>query len=92
MSLSDLKKRLGIYYNSCIRTCQQKGGKMNSIENLFLLMKERNITAKQLSDGTGISQGNISDWKSGKTKENRDSSCDSFSYGAIGNKLFNPPT
>ena len=27
-------------------------------------------------------------WKSGKTKENRDSSCDSFSYGAIGNKLF----
>ena len=41
---------------------------MNSIENLFLLMKERNITAKQLSDGTGISQGNISDWKSGKTK------------------------
>ena len=28
-------------------------------------------------------------WKSGKTKENKDSSCDSFSYGAIGNKLFN---
>ena len=27
-------------------------------------------------------------WKSGKTKENKDSICDSFSYGAIGNKLF----
>ena len=27
-------------------------------------------------------------WKSGKTKENKDSTCDSFSYGAIGNKLF----
>ena len=27
-------------------------------------------------------------WRSGKTKENRDSTCDSFSYGAIGNKLF----
>ena len=28
-------------------------------------------------------------WKSGKTKENKDTSCDSFSFGAIGNKLFN---
>ena len=27
-------------------------------------------------------------WKSGKTKENKDSNCDSFSYGNIGNKLF----
>lgn len=45
---------------------------MGDIDNLFLLMKERNITAKQLSNGTGISQGNISDWKSGKSKPTAD--------------------
>ena len=31
-------------------------------------MKERNITAKQLSNDTGISTGNISDWKNGRSK------------------------
>lgn len=36
------------------------------IPKLFQLMKERGINAKQLSQGTGISTGNISDWKSGK--------------------------
>ena len=33
---------------------------------LFDLLKSRGITQKQLSDNTGISTGNISDWKSGK--------------------------
>ena len=31
-------------------------------------MRQRNITAKQLSEDTGISAGNISDWKSGRSK------------------------
>lgn len=35
---------------------------------LFELMKEKNISAKQLSLDTGISTGNISDWKSGRSK------------------------
>lgn len=33
---------------------------------LFELLKERGITAKKLSDDTGISTGNISEWKSGR--------------------------
>lgn len=39
-----------------------------NIKNVFILMNKWNITAKQLSCATGISQGNISDWKSGKSK------------------------
>ena len=31
-------------------------------------MNERNITARKLSQDTGISTGNISDWKSGRSK------------------------
>lgn len=34
------------------------------INNLFKLLAERAISAKKLSDDTGISTGNISDWKS----------------------------
>lgn len=36
------------------------------IDKIFLLMSERGISAKELSKETGISTGNISDWKSGK--------------------------
>ena len=35
-------------------------------------MKEKGITAKKLSEDTGISQGNISDWKSGRSKPSGD--------------------
>ncbi|MCM1298197.1 MAG: helix-turn-helix domain-containing protein [Firmicutes bacterium] len=34
---------------------------------LFDVLKERGITQKKLSEDTGISTGNISDWKSGKS-------------------------
>ena len=40
---------------------------MVNLDNLFSLIKERGITAKKLSDDTGISTGNISDWKSGRS-------------------------
>lgn len=40
---------------------------MVNINNLFLLMTEKGISAKQLSSETGISTGNISDWKSGRS-------------------------
>lgn len=36
--------------------------------NLFILLAERKISAKKLSDDTGISTGNISDWKSGRNQ------------------------
>lgn len=40
---------------------------MVNLDNLFLRIKELNLTAKKLSDDTGISTGNISDWKSGRS-------------------------
>lgn len=39
---------------------------MTKVPRLFDLMKENNITQKQLAEHIGASQGNISDWKSGK--------------------------
>lgn len=41
---------------------------MCKIPILFQLMSERNINAKTLADATGISTGNISDWKNGRSK------------------------
>lgn len=38
---------------------------------LFELMKEKKITATALSAATGISSGNISDWKHGKSAPSR---------------------
>ena len=40
---------------------------MVNLDNLFLRIKELKLTAKKLSDDTGISTGNISDWKSGRS-------------------------
>ena len=39
---------------------------MANIQNLFEYMKEHNVTAINLSKATGISTGNISDWKKGR--------------------------
>ncbi len=47
---------------------------MDSADRVFEILKLKNITAKQLSNITGISQGNITDWKKGRSKP---------SYGAI---------
>ena len=41
---------------------------MTKIPKLFELMQERGISPAKLSSGTGISAGNISDWKSGRSK------------------------
>lgn len=40
---------------------------MVNLDNLFFRIKEKGITAKKLSEATGISTGNISDWKSGRS-------------------------
>ena len=37
------------------------------LDNFFNLLKERKISAKKLSEDTGISTGNISDWKNGRS-------------------------
>lgn len=39
---------------------------MLEMSNLFKILAEREVSAKKLSDDTGISTGNISDWKSGR--------------------------
>ena len=41
---------------------------MNKIPVLFKLMEERKISQTKLSSDTKISMGNISDWKSGRSK------------------------
>lgn len=38
----------------------------NKIPVLFKLLSDKGISQKKLSEDTGISTGNISDWKSGK--------------------------
>lgn len=40
---------------------------MVNLDNLFLRIKELHLNAKKVSDDTGISTGNISDWKSGRS-------------------------
>ena len=37
------------------------------LDNFFKLLNERKISAKKLSEDTGISTGNISDWKNGRS-------------------------
>ena len=45
---------------------------MADIPKLFELMEARNITNKQLADAIGVSAGNISDWKSSRSKPSTD--------------------
>lgn len=40
---------------------------MTKVPNLFVLLKENHITQKQFAESIGASQGNIADWKSGKS-------------------------
>ena len=40
---------------------------MVNLNNLFARIDELNLTAKKVADDTGISTGNISDWKSGRS-------------------------
>ena len=40
---------------------------MVCLDNLFQRIKERKTNAKKISEDTGISTGNISDWKSGRS-------------------------
>jgi transcriptional regulator with XRE-family HTH domain len=45
---------------------------MCKIPKLFEIMDVKKISAKQLSIDTGISTGNISDWKSGRSRPSID--------------------
>lgn len=40
---------------------------MVNIHNIFLRMQELGINAKKVSENTGISSGNLSDWKNGRS-------------------------
>lgn len=41
-------------------------------DKFFELLKKRNVSNKELSSAIGVSSGNVSDWKSGKSKPNID--------------------
>lgn len=45
---------------------------MTNIPILFNLMKENNVTQKQLAAAVGTSQGNVADWKSGRSTPSLD--------------------
>jgi transcriptional regulator with XRE-family HTH domain len=40
---------------------------MDIVDRIFDLLKQRNIKQKELSAETGITEGNISDWKKGRS-------------------------
>lgn len=40
---------------------------MITLDNLFNRIIEKGLSAKKVSEATGISTGNISDWKSGRS-------------------------
>lgn len=40
---------------------------MINLDNLFFIIKEKGLSASKVSDDTGISTGNISDWKKGRS-------------------------
>lgn len=42
------------------------------VDKIFSLMGERGISAKEISEKTGISSGNISDWKNGRSTPKAD--------------------
>lgn len=41
---------------------------MSSVDRIFQLMKDRKLTAAFVSKQTGISAGNFTDWKKGRSK------------------------
>lgn len=45
---------------------------MYNKDKFFELLTKRNISNKELSSAIGVSSGNVSDWKSGKSKPNID--------------------
>ena len=45
---------------------------MCKVPNLFKILEERGIKASKLSKDLGVSSGQISDWKSGRSKPNSD--------------------
>lgn len=39
-----------------------------TLSRIFRLIKENKITAKQFAKNVGLSQGNVTDWKTGRAK------------------------
>ena len=39
---------------------------MSTIDRIFKLLQENNMTAKELAQAVGLSGGNITDWKTGR--------------------------
>lgn len=45
---------------------------MTTVDRIFQLMKENNLNAKEFALKVGVSQGNITDWKTGRAKPSTD--------------------
>ena len=49
---------------------KKEGGKLSIIDRIFLLLDERKISSRAFAAGINISTGNVSDWKSGRSRPN----------------------
>lgn len=45
---------------------------MNTVEKIFSILKDRNIKQKTFASAIGVSQGNVTDWKKGRSNPSRD--------------------
>ena len=59
------------YFRDFVKVLQRARCILLNLQNLFTLLAPRG-TSKKLSEATGISTGNISDWKSGRSKPTAD--------------------
>ncbi len=45
---------------------------MTTVEKIFSILNERNINQKTFATAIGVSQGNVTDWKKGRSNPSRD--------------------
>lgn len=45
---------------------------MTTVEKIFSILNERNISQKTFATAIGVSQGNVTDWKKGRSNPSRD--------------------
>lgn len=45
---------------------------MTTVEKIFAILAERNINQKTFASAIGVSQGNVTDWKKGRSNPSRD--------------------
>ena len=63
----ELVKQKYAYLRDIVYVAKKGGVSLVTLDNLFKRMEVKGINARKLSEATGISTGNISDWKNGRS-------------------------